>query len=173
MSARDPASVVVEPPHEASYVRAAYVPGTVDANSVAWSVPVAAVEKGEHLTLAQQEIQRMIRISGSKGFRDGGAVEDPRFLGVIYADSPLAKDATFRHELSSVSVVVSGLVTIVHEAFDAKEKTNCTAGKFVHAHPNGLLKVSADRTLADGSGYQRVGMLMEVGSNMDGRVLLC
>ena len=146
---------MVEPPDGASYVVAAYKGGEVEPHKLAWSIP-RHVLPGGHVTDAQRYLyEEVVHVASSP------APTDSHLLGVVYADSPLAaKEAT----LSAVSVAVTGIVTIIDKLFSLDKKKDATAGKFIYAAAEGGLTY----TVTD----HRVGMLLEAGSQNDGRVLL-
>lgn len=167
--------MLVEPPEGSSFVVTAYVPGTVEPNELAWVQPndPTSGHGQEHV-----ELSKLPRISTAVRCTNAADREQQGLLGVVYADSPVAYPSDSAHSLASVSVAVSGLVTLVHPHFKEK-KQQCTCSDVVYARvPEALeaglpeLKVQRGIAAAPGGGWVRVGRLMEIGSMGDARILL-
>jgi len=167
----------VVPPDQAVYVKAGFAADDagnprVKPNTLAWVLPprppqsAAAGSKQVELAALNQIATHAITEATGRTLQ---------LLGVVYTDSPLRAPPPDR--LESVAVAVMGVVTLVDaETFGAGNKAACTAGKFVHAR---LTSTTQDTELAitptanpPTPDWQRVGMLLEVGSNSDARIAL-
>lgn len=173
--------MAVEPPDGACFATAAYRAGDVDAHRLAFVVDVSRLPGDDAHTLSETTAHRYMRTElpriTTKPFETGAAVA---VLGVAYADSPLLEADASRaaagepQPLSAVAVAVTGVVTIMDEAFKANKK-DFTAGSRLHVKAD----VAASRVLFAASketvpkpGWQNVGLVLEVGAQGDARVLL-
>ena len=161
-------NIMVEPPHGASYVTTAYVPGTVEPNRLAWIEPAPRPATSAGNCHETAELSALPRIFTQR--EPGVPCSGKPVLGIVYADSPLATHETPAKPLATVSVAVQGLATLVDEAFLTKE----TCSKFVFANvDNGKLLVSSDwPSGAEAGKHWKIGMLMETGHRGDARILL-
>ena len=151
---------MVEPPDGASYVTAAYKPNDLQPNRLAWLCPSEEIKCD---SMEMSELAQLPCISNTN--RDGGRGS---LLGVVYADSPLNTDAS--KPLDSVSVAELGVVTLVDSLF--KDKSHGSAGQMVYAKGT---KDGCELRLArpgGEAGWWHVGMLLEIGSRCDARILL-
>lgn len=156
---------MVVPPENACYVPAAYKPGAIRPNALAWIIPSTIGPEDDLTGMRADEIdlRRMPNIA-----TEVAAPPACRLLGVVYSDSPLADETSTSKSLEAVSVAISGLVTIQDEAFAQK----ATCGQFVYVNSTtGKLSVHDERP-EDNANMWQVGMLLEVGSIEDARVLL-
>jgi len=170
--------IMVEPPEGAVYVAAAYNSiERLKPNRLAWTVPADELDDASELGRGQKaaELATLPRITNAANRGVSGMPSSYRrrhmhqeLLGVVYADSPLANEKE-KNRLETVSVVVSGLVTIVDPVFETK----ATCGQFVYVDTFGSLAVASTKppNTVDQK-YWKVGMLMEVGHRSDARVLL-
>lgn len=151
----------VEPPDGATYVPTAYRPGEVALHRLAWVLPPNAAPEETAGTDAQKYLSTLPRIATSCLHPDAG------LLGVVYGDSPVATEA-HPPRLCAVSVVVSGVVTIVDPFF----KDKITAGKRLHAAASAPGGFRLTDTPVPPEGHRHVGIVLEVGSRNDARILL-
>lgn len=159
---------LVEPPEGANYVKTAYEIGALTNHSLAWVQPTP--QPAGH-RIEDVEISKLPLIATEVFRRDG--FPQP-LLGVVYADSPLTGDT--RRKFGTVSVAVTGIVTLLHPRFN--DKKDCSCGSFVFAK----IKAGTNPERPDievgpsmptpADGWCRVGMLLEVGGSGDARILL-
>lgn len=161
--------VVVEPPDGACFAATAYEAGDAEPHRLAFVKDVGEDDSAALLneTKAHHYIRTVLpRITTKPA--DGSL----NVLGVVYADSPLLgpTDADSK-QLSAVSVAVTGVATIVDEAFANKQ--DYTAGKRLHVQvQGGHVRFCTTATPAAESGWRNVGLVLEVGAQNDLRVLL-
>ena len=177
------APVVVMPPDNAVVVRAVVLEDDLkkDSDCALLHRPVfVAATDGTRISapLPKNDLDNVLRIlkkpessrnaflgiayadSGGSGSGSGSATEDCALL-------PRTKNSR-GSVMHAVAVVVGGAVTILDDIFADRE--SATVGKFVHVNiETGSLSVNPDRRV---DGCTLVGMLLEVGSRSDARVLL-
>ena len=158
--------VMVVPPEGASYFSAAYLPGTVEPNKLAWVVPNPEPNPAGH-GMEHDELLEMPRVvTDVKGYD-----ERLSLVGVVYADSPVA---TAGSRLESVAVAATGFVTLVDTYFSDSKK-DCTCGDVVYARASGeKVELGHQKGFAAPAmdGFVKVGRIMEIGSRGDARLLL-
>lgn len=158
--------IMVEPPEGAKYVTAAYAPGTLEPNRLAWVQAPPAHAPSPAAGQETLELAKRPRVANKADDAERPWAGNS-LIGIVYADSPIEDRSTSARPLAAVSVVVSGLVTLVDAAFADK----ATCGQFVFADADtGTLAVAAVKP--SGARYWTVGMLLETGSRCDARVLL-
>ena len=163
--------VVVEPPEGSDYVKTAHQIGTLTNYSLAWVQPPHKFDRSPH-SIEDKEVASLPLVA-----TEVKSKEQPQpLMGVVYADSPLGGPGPSGRELSTVSVAVSGIVTLVHDFF--KDKKHCSCGSMVFAKPMDSeepgppqIIVAAEKPEPAGQ-WRRVGMLLEVGGYGDARILL-
>ena len=164
---------MVEPPSQAAYVRAAYVPGTLQNYTVAF-VSKGDTEYDSSRDRVNDEISSLMQVTSTPPLLGGAA--SPPVLGVIYSDGVLSGSApadSARAPLCTIAVAVLGAATVVDKVF--ADRSQCTPGLFVHVNADGTLHLSASRTpsgVGAAAGRQLLGMLLEVGYHNDARILL-
>lgn len=164
--------VVVEPPEGSDYVKTAHRIGTLGNYSLAWVQPPHTFDRSPH-SIEDKEVASLPLVATE--VTSSGGQPQP-LLGVVYADSPLGGPGRSGRVLSTVSVAVSGIVTLVHDYF--KDKKHCSCGSMVFAKPMDSaepgppqIMVAAEKP-EPAEQWRRVGMLLEVGGCGDARILL-